>query len=140
MQGPNTRRPRQGQPADQGELQNARQAVASIPIADIVGDCHQRDLGDTAALARSICDIGLLHPPFIPSDNLLIGGSARLAGSGESRREARQDGRTNKHHELRGANAAQSARGRSPRSPAPRASSTRANLPQEGTAYVRRLR
>lgn len=44
----------------------------------IVGDRHRRDLGDIESLARSIEEVGLLHPIVIHSDGRLIAGERRL--------------------------------------------------------------
>jgi N6-adenosine-specific RNA methylase IME4 len=50
-----------------------------VKITDIkVGKRHRRDLGDIDSLARSIADVGLLHPPVIRPDNVLITGARRL--------------------------------------------------------------
>jgi ParB family chromosome partitioning protein len=45
----------------------------------IVGDRHRRDLGDVDSLARSIDQIGLLHPVVVRSDGTLVAGERRLA-------------------------------------------------------------
>jgi ParB-like chromosome segregation protein Spo0J len=48
-------------------------------IADIIiGQRHRQDLGDIAALAKSIRDVGLLHPVVVTKDNRLIAGRRRL--------------------------------------------------------------
>jgi ParB/RepB/Spo0J family partition protein len=47
----------------------------------IVGSRHRRDMGDVAALARSIADLGLLHPIVIRPDGTLIAGARRLAAA-----------------------------------------------------------
>lgn len=44
-----------------------------------IGARHRKDLGDIAALAESICDVGLLHPPVITPDGRLIAGARRIA-------------------------------------------------------------
>ena len=44
-----------------------------------VGERHRKDLGDIDALARSIAQIGLLHPVVVRPDGLLIAGERRLA-------------------------------------------------------------
>jgi ParB/RepB/Spo0J family partition protein len=50
------------------------------PIADIkIGQRHRRDLGDVAALAQSIEQLGLLHPVVIRPDAKLIAGARRIA-------------------------------------------------------------
>jgi ParB family transcriptional regulator, chromosome partitioning protein len=43
-----------------------------------VGARHRRDMGDLASLARSIRDIGLLHPIVVSQDGLLLAGGRRL--------------------------------------------------------------
>lgn len=49
-------------------------------IADIrIGERHRKDLGDVASLAKSIADIGLLHPVVITPDGTLIAGERRIA-------------------------------------------------------------
>jgi ParB/RepB/Spo0J family partition protein len=48
-------------------------------ITDIItGIRHRRDLGDIDSLARSIADVGLLHPIVIRKDGVLIAGERRL--------------------------------------------------------------
>src|SRR4051794_740250 len=55
-------------------------ANSAIPITDVlVGARHRRDLGDIDELARSIAEIGLLHPIVIRPDGTLIAGARRLA-------------------------------------------------------------
>ena len=50
-----------------------------IPISAIrVGRRHRKDLGNIRALAHSIQEIGLLHPPVIRPDGVLIAGERRL--------------------------------------------------------------
>jgi N6-adenosine-specific RNA methylase IME4/ParB-like chromosome segregation protein Spo0J len=39
----------------------------------------RRDFGDISALATSIADVGLLHPPVVTKDMLLVAGARRLA-------------------------------------------------------------
>jgi N6-adenosine-specific RNA methylase IME4 len=49
-------------------------------IADIkIGERHRKDLGDIAALAASIAEIGLLHPVVVTPDGALIAGARRIA-------------------------------------------------------------
>jgi|GEM_PF-3045504 len=56
-----------------------RPARATLAIADIrVGDRHRRELGDIAALAESLKSVGLLHPPVVTDDRLLVCGFRRL--------------------------------------------------------------
>jgi hypothetical protein len=51
----------------------------TIPISAIrVGNRHRKDLGDVRCLARSIQEIGLLHPVVIRPDGVLIAGERRL--------------------------------------------------------------
>jgi N6-adenosine-specific RNA methylase IME4 len=51
----------------------------TFPISAIqVGKRHRKDLGDIRALARSIQEIGLLHPVVIRPDRKLIAGERRL--------------------------------------------------------------
>jgi hypothetical protein len=53
--------------------------VELVRIAEItIGQRHRRDLGDVQALADSIRDVGLLHPPVIDSGNVLIAGERRI--------------------------------------------------------------
>lgn len=48
-------------------------------ISDIIlGDRHRKDMGDIEALARSIAEVGLLHPVVVTPDNVLIAGERRL--------------------------------------------------------------
>ena len=54
-------------------------ATRSIPLSAIrVGKRHRKDLGDIRSLARSIQEIGLLHPVVIRPDGKLIAGERRL--------------------------------------------------------------
>jgi ParB-like chromosome segregation protein Spo0J len=51
----------------------------SLPIAAIkIGPRHRRHPGDIEGLARSICDVGLLHPVVVGRDGTLIAGARRL--------------------------------------------------------------
>jgi len=51
-----------------------------MKIADVkIGGRHRKDLGDIAGLARSIAEIGLLHPIVVKPDGTLIAGERRLA-------------------------------------------------------------
>ena len=43
-----------------------------------VGERHRHDLGDVAALARSIEEVGLLHPVVVTPDRRLVAGMRRL--------------------------------------------------------------
>lgn len=50
-----------------------------VPLADIkIGDRHRRDLGDVAALANSIDDVGLLQPIVLTPDLELVSGERRI--------------------------------------------------------------
>jgi len=51
----------------------------TIPISTIrVGTRHRKDLGNLRSLARSIEEIGLLHPVVVRPDGVLIAGERRL--------------------------------------------------------------
>jgi N6-adenosine-specific RNA methylase IME4 len=51
-----------------------------VPIKAVrVGERHRRDLGNIDSLARSIEELGLLHPVVIRRDRKLIAGARRLA-------------------------------------------------------------
>lgn len=51
----------------------------TLPINDIkVGKRYRQDLGDIDSLARSISEIGLLHPVVVTPENKLIAGQRRL--------------------------------------------------------------
>jgi N6-adenosine-specific RNA methylase IME4 len=54
--------------------------LVQLPLTDIkVGRRHRKDLGDVAALARSIEETGLLHPIVVAADRTtLIAGQRRL--------------------------------------------------------------
>jgi hypothetical protein len=53
--------------------------IHHVKLADIIiGHRHRQDLGDIAALAASIRDLGLLHPPVVTPDGRLIAGRRRL--------------------------------------------------------------
>jgi N6-adenosine-specific RNA methylase IME4/ParB-like chromosome segregation protein Spo0J len=55
-------------------------SVTTMPIANIkIGTRHRKDMGDIDGLARSIVEIGLLHPIVILPDGTLIAGARRLA-------------------------------------------------------------
>lgn len=54
--------------------------VPVIPIADIdIGERYREEMGDVAALAKSIDDLGLLHPVVITADRKLVAGARRIA-------------------------------------------------------------
>ena len=51
----------------------------AIPISAIrIGRRHRQDLGNVRPLARSIQEIGLLHPVVVRPDGVLIAGERRL--------------------------------------------------------------
>jgi ParB/RepB/Spo0J family partition protein len=52
-----------------------KRATDSIKI----GKRHRRDMGDIDALAKSISEIGLLHPIVVTKDKTLVAGERRLA-------------------------------------------------------------
>jgi 16S rRNA G966 N2-methylase RsmD len=50
-----------------------------IPIDQIkIGERFRKDIGDIASLAKSIRELGLLHPIVVDSDNYLIAGLRRI--------------------------------------------------------------
>jgi ParB family chromosome partitioning protein len=54
--------------------------MATVRVSEIeVGPRHRKDLGDIAALARSIQEVGLLRPIVITPGKELIAGARRLA-------------------------------------------------------------
>lgn len=54
--------------------------VKAVHVDSIrVGERHRKDLGDIEGLARSINEIGLLHPVVVRPDGTLIAGERRLA-------------------------------------------------------------
>jgi ParB family chromosome partitioning protein len=61
--------------------------IASYPtvaVGDIhVGERHRKDLGDLASLAKSIRDVGLLHPLVVRQDMQLVAGRRRLEAAKE---------------------------------------------------------
>ena len=70
-------------PTAQALLTNDRPAArakeAYWPLDRVqVGDRHRRDLGDVDSLARSMAELGLLHPIVIRPDGTLIAGERRL--------------------------------------------------------------
>jgi N6-adenosine-specific RNA methylase IME4/ParB-like chromosome segregation protein Spo0J len=53
--------------------------ASSLPISEIVvGERHRRNLGDIEGLAKSIAEVGLLHPIAVTFDGHLIAGERRL--------------------------------------------------------------
>ena len=53
--------------------------VRRISDIIVVGIRHRRDLGDIDALAKSIAEVGLLHPVVITPQGVLIAGARRVA-------------------------------------------------------------
>ena len=52
---------------------------AKVRIADIrIGERHRKDMGDIEGLARSIDEIGLLHPVVVRPDGTLVAGERRI--------------------------------------------------------------
>ena len=52
---------------------------ARVRIADIqIGERHRKDMGDIEGLARSIDEIGLLHPVVVRPDGTLVAGERRI--------------------------------------------------------------
>jgi len=73
--------PRTGyRPADlQGTVDRPPMLVELVKIAEIkIGERYRQDLGDIQALADSIKEVGLLHPPVIDSAGILIAGERRI--------------------------------------------------------------
>jgi N6-adenosine-specific RNA methylase IME4 len=53
--------------------------MTQLAIAEIkIGKRHRKDLGDIDQLAKSINDVGLLHPVVVTPKNLLIAGQRRI--------------------------------------------------------------
>jgi N6-adenosine-specific RNA methylase IME4 len=58
--------------------------VASLPVEQIrVGARHRKDMGDIAALAASVRELGLLHPVVVRPDGTLIAGERRIRAAQE---------------------------------------------------------
>jgi ParB family transcriptional regulator, chromosome partitioning protein len=54
--------------------------MTTMKIADInIGKRHRRDMGNLAALAESIEDIGLLHAITVDEEGRLLAGARRVA-------------------------------------------------------------
>jgi ParB family chromosome partitioning protein len=50
-----------------------------LPLQAIqIGERHRKDMGDIERLARSIRDVGLLHPIVVTSKGHLVAGARRL--------------------------------------------------------------
>jgi ParB family chromosome partitioning protein len=61
-------------PVPASAITRALPAVESI----IIGERHRRDMGDIAALAASMGELGLLHPIVVRPDGTLVAGERRL--------------------------------------------------------------
>ena len=62
----------------QGQL-NMKPELQTLPISEIaVGDRFRRDLGDIQELADSIKAVGLLNPPLVGTDGVLVCGFRRI--------------------------------------------------------------
>ncbi|MFN3324998.1 MAG: ParB N-terminal domain-containing protein, partial [Bryobacteraceae bacterium] len=58
---------------------NRTLTIAQVPCDQIrLGDRHRKDLGDLEVLAASISSVGLLHPPVVSKDGLLVCGERRF--------------------------------------------------------------
>lgn len=54
--------------------------MTALPLNDIiVGDRDREDFGDVEALAKSIAEVGLLHPVVVTETHQLVAGDRRLA-------------------------------------------------------------
>jgi ParB family transcriptional regulator, chromosome partitioning protein len=64
-----------------GNCENEDLTLTSTFALDdiIIGIRHRRDIGDIGSLARSVAEVGLLHPIVIRPDGVLIAGARRLA-------------------------------------------------------------
>ena len=66
-------------PTRRRTLASTQARVATLPISKIkVRSRYRKDLGDLAALAASIKELGLLHPVVVRGDGRLIAGERRL--------------------------------------------------------------
>jgi ParB/RepB/Spo0J family partition protein len=74
---------RQGKSEGQGGYRSqviSEERILHLPVAEvIIGKRHRKDLGDIEGLARSISEIGLLHPIVVRPGGVLIAGERRLA-------------------------------------------------------------
>jgi len=53
--------------------------IIEIPCDQIrIGERHRKDMGDLEVLATSIATVGLLHPPVVTEDGLLVCGERRF--------------------------------------------------------------
>lgn len=53
--------------------------IIEIPCDQIrIGERHRKDMGDLEVLAASIATVGLLHPPVVTEDGLLVCGERRF--------------------------------------------------------------
>ncbi|GIW56251.1 MAG: hypothetical protein KatS3mg082_2655 [Nitrospiraceae bacterium] len=56
-----------------------RQTIVEMPCDEIrIGERHRKDLGELEVLAASISTVGLLHPPVVTKDGVLVCGERRF--------------------------------------------------------------
>lgn len=61
-----------------------QQTIVEMPCDQIrVGERHRKDMGDLEVLAASISTVGLLHPPVVTKDGVLICGERRFRAMGD---------------------------------------------------------
>jgi ParB/RepB/Spo0J family partition protein len=61
-----------------------KMSATTLPLAAIrVGARHRREFGNLDSLARSIADIGLLHPVVVTPNGFLIAGERRLRAAAQ---------------------------------------------------------
>jgi len=58
---------------------NRQQTIVEMPCEQIrIGERHRKDMADLEALAVSISTVGLLHPPVVTKDGVLVCGERRF--------------------------------------------------------------
>jgi ParB-like chromosome segregation protein Spo0J len=58
---------------------NHAQEIIEIPCEQIrIGERHRKEMGDLEALAASISTVGLLHPPVVTKEGVLVCGERRF--------------------------------------------------------------
>jgi hypothetical protein len=58
---------------------NRQQTIVEMPCEQIrIGERHRKDMGDLEALAASISAFGLLHPPVVTKEGVLVCGERRF--------------------------------------------------------------
>jgi ParB-like chromosome segregation protein Spo0J len=63
---------------------NRQQTIVEMPCDQIrIGERHRKDMGDLEVLAASISTVGLLHPPVVTKDGVLICGERRFRAMGD---------------------------------------------------------